>query len=347
LLSNTNIDSAVISSEYISTYDKVINVGYGLYYYIRSFLMPIDMSAFHPYMALTEHSLKEIFFFAPFLLLALWMVSFHYHKRIFLGLGFFIITVALVLQWIPVGSAIVADRYTYLPYVGLALIGGSAIQYIYNHRSQWLAYFLMIICSLPLIASTHQQSDVWQDHSTLFSQSVERYPEDAKSRMLLATGLWTSGSHKEAIHHIEYAINELGLITSDAFEQLANCYDEIGERDKAIAFYNHSITLDPQNYVARYHRGIAIMNIDPELAIEDFNMAESSGFEYIKNNIYGPRGVCYGMIGQYEKAILDLTTAINLWPNHPENYRDRAITYEHMGQYEKAEQDRKMMTTLE
>lgn len=340
LLSNTNIDVAINSVNVVSLYSQISNVGFGIYHYISSFIFPDNMSAFHPYSVVENHSLKELFFFVPFLVLGVLLVSYRLSKRIFFGIGFFISTVILVLQWIPVGSAIVADRYTYLPYIGLAIMILPFMQLLQKKISPFFWYLALSSFIIFLSIKTYDQSDIWQNHVTLFSQSVEKYPEDPKSRMLLATGLWTSGNHHQAIEHIEHAINELGLFTSDSFEKLANCYEEIGESEKALAFYNQSIKLDPNNYIARYHRAIAVMHKNPKLAIDDLTVAESSGFEFIKNNIYGPRGVCYGMIGEYNLAIEDFTKAIDLGIDLKNNYRDRAITYEKMGLMEKARIDR-------
>jgi len=298
----------------------------------------------------TEHyrwlAFSILLFLLIFLLLVL-VYSYRYSRVVFLGLSFFLLTIALVLQWIPVGSAIVADRYSYIPYVGLAIIVGRLLQYIFDYKSKWFALVLCFSMVLPLSASSYHQSDIWQDQISLFTKVVDRYPEDAKSRILLATGYWMSNKHNKAIEEIEFAINTLGLHTSDAFEKLANCYEEIGEREKATAFYNHSIELDPLNYVARYHRGICIMDIDPAKALQDFNVAESSGFEYIIKNIYGPRGVCHGRLGQYDLALNDLTKAIDLGQNLKINYRDRAVTYDALGMPDKAQEDREMANSFE
>lgn len=339
LLSNTNIDVAVNTENLVSIYNQISTVGFGLYHYLSSFIYPDTLSAFHPYSVVENHFLKEFFFFVPFIVLGILLMSFWLNKRIFFGLGFFITTVSLVLQWIPVGSAIVADRYTYLPYIGLAIMISPLIQFLQQNIYSHVGYLALIIFTTFLSIKTFNQCDIWQSHVTLFSQSVGKYPDDPKSRILLATGLWTSGDHDQAIEHIEYAINELGLFTSDAFEKLANCYEEIGESEKALAFYNQSIKLDSNNYVARYHRAISIMHKNPQLAIEDLTIAESSGFEFIKNNVYGPRGVCYGMIGEYNLAIEDFTKAIDLRIDLKNNYRDRAITFEKMGLTDKAKLD--------
>ena len=47
-----------------------------------------------------------------------------YRKPLIFGLLFFLFTIVLVLQIIPVGQALVAERYTYIPYIGLLFIIG-------------------------------------------------------------------------------------------------------------------------------------------------------------------------------------------------------------------------------
>jgi len=346
-LSNTNTDVAIDENLSFSFGEKVNNLGYGLFFYLKNFLFPLEMSAFHPYDFSDIDQVSMLYLSVPIFLLLVLVYSYRYSRVVFLGLSFFLLTIALVLQWIPVGSAIVADRYSYIPYVGLAIIVGRLLQYIFDYKSKWIALVLCFSMVLPLSASSYHQSDIWQDQISLFTKVVDRYPEDAKSRILLATGYWMSNKHNKAIEEIEFAINTLGLHTSDAFEKLANCYEEIGEREKATAFYNHSIELDPLNYVARYHRGICIMDIDPAKALQDFNVAESSGFEYIIKNIYGPRGVCHGRLGQYDLALNDLTKAIDLGQNLKINYRDRAVTYDALGMPDKAQEDREMANSFE
>lgn len=347
IISNTNIDKAVNSTTNWNLYDQMTYAGYGIYFYLKSFFNPTYTSPYHPYSSLLDHSMYHYFFIIPLVIVVIWIISNWIDKMAFIGIGIFLSTIVLVLQWIPVGSAIVADRYTYIPYIGLAMIVGSIIQYLNDKRKSILAFIVFAVLTIPLLALTHTQSNQWQDHTTLFSQAVKRYPDDSKSRLLLATGQWTNGNYKSAIKNLEFAINNLGLYTSDAFEKLANCYDEMGDIQKAIAYYNHSIELNPNNYIARYHRGLCIMNTQPSKAIEDFNIAESSNFEFIIKNIYGPRGVCYGMIGDYNNAIKDLTKAIQIGLDLKTNYQNRAITYEQMGLINEAKKDWEMFEKLE
>jgi tetratricopeptide (TPR) repeat protein len=186
---------------------------------------------------------------------------------------------------------------------------------------------------------TSIQSDIWQDHTTLFGQAIGQYPEDPNIREYYASGLWTAEKVDSALYHIEYAINELGLVKSSSFSLLANCYASKGEAKKAIAFYNEALRLDETNVIARYHRGIQLLEVDPAAAIQDFNICEQSQNSYISRLVYAPRGRAYGMLAQFDQAIEDLEQAIAYFPDDLDNYLDRAITYEYMGREDKAKDD--------
>ncbi len=340
---NTNIDQAVVDPSIFSLSDKFANAASSLVFYLKGFVTLSEMSPYHPYDwdNILADKYKNIIiglFYGGGLI-----YGYFRNKNLFFGLSFFLATVLLVLQWIPVGSAAVADRYTYLPYIGLAYAIGHLLSWMSRRQIPRFIVPSIICVVVVLLSSTaYNQVEKWRDHTTLFSQAVDKYPHDSQSRLLLASGQWTEGNHVDAIENIEYAINELGLYNSDAFEKLANCYYEVGEEEKAKSFYNHSISLDSLNYAARYHRGLLIMHENPTQAILDFDICESSNFEYITKNIYGPRGICYGRIGDYEKAIADFTMAISIGENLAANYADRALTYELMGDKERAEKDRLM-----
>lgn len=343
LLSNTNIDQALYAEDSNISRWKV--PAFGLYFYLKNFVLPTDMSAFHPYTALESQSGPIYGILISALLLA-WVIKLLWRGwrlggRIVFGLGFFFLSIVLVLQWVPVGTAIVADRYTYLPYVGLSLFIGSVFNQYFEKMPKWWSIIFGFALWLGMNISTWQQTHKWRDHSSLFQQVVDRYPNDPRSRMLLATGLWTDSNYQDAIHEMEYAINDLGYVSSEAFETLANAHSDMGDGMKALAFYDKSIALDSLNYTARYHRGLQLMDTDPQAAIRDFDIAENSGFEFVVKAVYGPRGVCHGKLGNYNLAIRDFTKAIDLGMNVADNLKDRAATYEAMGLTDLAAKDRR------
>jgi tetratricopeptide (TPR) repeat protein len=190
-----------------------------------------------------------------------------------------------------------------------------------------------------MVFLTQKQINKWENHVNLFSQAVGQYPNNIQARKYLANGYWAKQELDSAIYHIEYAINELGSLSSSSFELLANCYSDKGEVNKAIAFYKEALRLDPDNVAARYHKAILIYETDPEESIDDFNICELSDNEYIKSLIYAPRGRAYGITRQYQKAIKDFSKAIEFEPLEAYNYIDRGTTYRWMGETELANND--------
>ena len=341
LISNTSVDNALADKNNFSIYERVNYTGYSLFYYISSFFNWSNISAFHPYIKDLHWSYSLL----PALLTITLFYSFFKSKRLFFALGFFLVTIVLVLPYMQLGSAIMADRYTYLPYVGIAYLLGIGLERLFNYRKTILYSLLFLIIGTLTIA-TRSHSDLWQNHSTLFENVVAQYPNDARSRTILASGYWKEGQIDKAIQTQEYAINTLGLYTSEGFENLATFYTDKGNSKKALAFYNHSITLDPNNLVARYHRGLLLLEVNPQKAIEDFNICEQFGDEYIVPLIYSPRGNCFGRLHKYNEAVADFTKAIELNQDLIISYEDRAMTYKIIGKYELAEKDLEMVARL-
>ena len=124
---------------------------YGFMMYWEKLFFPIGLTAFYKYPSLTnDGGVPSLYHFAPIgaLIIAIVPLYIAHLKskerfRLFVfGMGFFIVMVALVLQFISVGAAIMADRYSYLPYIGaFFIVAVLANDYFENKRQnkmRWL-----------------------------------------------------------------------------------------------------------------------------------------------------------------------------------------------------------------
>jgi hypothetical protein len=94
---------------------------YGYMMYFVKLIAPFDLAAFIPYPAVNQ-SLPIAYLISPlfFLLtLVLCIRTWKKYREITFAFAFYLVNLILVLQFIPVGSAIIADRYTYVPYIGI------------------------------------------------------------------------------------------------------------------------------------------------------------------------------------------------------------------------------------
>lgn len=334
------INHSAIKENIRSVWDNIQVACFGLYFYIEQFVLPTKMSALHPFTHLEEKQGFPFYIFCPILILLI-TIYFRKNKSVVFGVGFFLATVFLVLQFMQVGNAFAADRYTYLPYIGLAFILANCIDFLSRKTHNVMALLCSLIIAILLIPITREQSDVWQNHVSLFSNVVEQYPNSGLAREYLASGLWTQGKTDLAINELEYAIDNLDHLQSSAYDLLANCYSDKGEIVHALKSYDLAIALDSTNYTARYHKGLLLIQIDPVLAIDEFNRCAGSQDIYVRQLVYEPRAYCYVLIGDYERSILDYSRAIELGQNMALNYYDRGITYETMGNISAALDDYK------
>ena len=96
-------------------------------------------------------------------------------------MGFYFVTIALVLQFFPVGMAIMADRYSYLPYIGLSVIPATLIANSTKTKKTILLVIAGCFVVVMMILS-RQQIGIWQNTLTLWSKVIEKYPQTDVAR---------------------------------------------------------------------------------------------------------------------------------------------------------------------
>jgi tetratricopeptide (TPR) repeat protein len=102
--------------------------------------------------------------------------------------------------------------------------------------------------------------------------------------------------------------------------------------------YQTTIDLNPTCWLAYNNRGVIYGNLGQyRRAIEDYNEAIRLKPDYAFS--YGNRGVVYGNLGQYKRAIEDYNEALRLKPNSPVFYYNRGNSYQELGQYQLAIED--------
>src|SRR5262249_52589354 len=100
--------------------------------------------------------------------------------KVFFGIGFFVATVFLVLQLLPVGSAIMADRYVYIPSIGIFYLAGEAIsRWLWRRRTEGAAWKyatagLLAVAVILFSASTYARCQVWKDGMTLWNDVLAK-----------------------------------------------------------------------------------------------------------------------------------------------------------------------------
>ncbi|MFH1824057.1 MAG: tetratricopeptide repeat protein [Candidatus Firestonebacteria bacterium] len=358
----------LVRAEYEHTLlNSLIVSSYGLGFYLFKFIFPIKLSCFYQYPSLSG-MLPFIFIFLIIAILII--ILSRKSKKVVFGSLFFIISILPVLQILPLGAAVPADRYTYIPFIGLFYILGESFYYVYL-KKRGIVKILLLVIFIILSFLTYQRCKVWKDSLTLWKDVLVKYPNSAKAFNSLGIAYNEVKKYDNAILCFNNAVkiksdylevyNNRGIayfnkrdynkaisdyetakkITPDiaeVYKNLGDVYGEIGEFEKAILEYGQGISLKPNN--AEFYNDIGIVYSrkgDYENAI--FNFDKSISLNPNLSSAYNNKGITNSKIGEYDKAISDYTRAIILEPDRAEFYNNRGIVYGHKKEYNKALED--------
>lgn len=324
---------------YFSKTERLAFASYGLTQYLIKSIIPVGLSALYPYPSRLSGGNIPSFYWLFIITIPLYFVGLYFlskRSKIYaFGLSMFILCLFPLLQLIPVGGAIMADRYFYIPSVGLLLCFALGLTEIKQPliRNALFVLFILVFSSLSF-----SRNMVWKDSMTLWNDVISKsaYPQDVafNNRGEVYSN---SGHFEKAIADFSSAIgaNPGYLI---AWYNRGTAYGNLGQWDKAEADWSRVIAINPEYNAAYANRGLAYINLGQwGKAIVDCSRAIEIDPKNIK--AYSNRAVAYIKLGQWNLAIDDCTRTIGLDPNYTDAYINRGFTYANLGEWEKAIDD--------
>ncbi len=186
-----------------------------------------------------------------------------------------------------------ADRYTYLPSIGIAVMLAWGIPLFFSFpgtRKKILMPAGMTILAILAVLSW-KQCNYWNGSIDLFNHALQVTKNNDAAHNNLASFLLEAGKFEEALEHYNEAIR---IKSDDAY-----CY---------------------------YNRGLTYFKLDRQpQAIEDYSKAILLKPDFA--DAYNSRGLAYDKLGQSQKAVEDFSKAIDLKQDFLKAYINRGIAY--------------------
>lgn len=227
--------------------------------YIRLIVLPINMKALY------DVPLRESFFdwkvLLPLsLLLSLLIVTYLLYKKdkmAFFASIWFFITILPVSNIVPLKPTMMAERYIYIPSVGICLI--AAYLYLKLHTWSFLSKYskpalIIILATLSMV--TIHRGKLWSNEKLFFEQSVKDAPGNAYAHHNLGDIYRKNGNMEKAIEEWETAVL-LYPLHPEANNSLANIALMQGKYHDAITRYRIALEGRPENSEAHYNLGMA------------------------------------------------------------------------------------------
>jgi tetratricopeptide (TPR) repeat protein len=175
------------------------------------------------------------------------------------GWLWYICTLIPVIGLIQVGDQAMADRYTYIPLIGLFIIiawGLPDLLFQYTYRKTILAVSAIVVL-LALTISTYLQLSYWQNGVTILERAVEVNPNDRFARANLGVAYLRKSSYDDAIIHFEKA---LLIDPCDAMSHLnmGVALFRKNKIDQAIVHFEKAAEIDPCDVPTRLNLATAL-----------------------------------------------------------------------------------------
>lgn len=296
-----------------------------LSFYIIKLLAPTGLQIIHNFPILQGIYLPWLYYASlPFVLLVIWLVSRKnkLSKEILFGAAFFLISISVMLQVVSVGSALTAERYTYMSYIGLFYILGQFISLVAVRYYKGITIAIVSIFVIACSAISFDRITVWKDDATLFNDFVEKNPDFYYGYWLRGNVAKKNGELKKALQDYTMSI-QLNHTFEDAFFNRGRIYQDMGDSKSAIADYSESIRLNPKQADSYNNRGWQLFTTgNVKAAMSDFNksLELKPDFADALNN----RGWVNEQSGDTQAAMRDYTQAINKNPGYERAVYNRA-----------------------
>ena len=334
-----NKAGAISSGEKLAFIVRGANAIVSYVAYLGKTFWPINLAVFYPY----EYPLPlwKVLISGIILILFTLAVLYYIRKLPFLFVGWFwyLGTLIPVIGLVQVGNQAIADRYTYLPSIGIAVMLAWGIPtLIKSEEIRKKILFPMGIAFLTILSVlTCQQCGYWKNNFELFNHAVLVTKDNYVAHNNVGLTLAEEGKINGAFYHYNKAIH-IKPDYADAYYNRGIIYDERGQYQLAIEDYNQAIRLQPNFARAYNNSGAASLKLGQNSrAIDDFNKAIQLKQDFA--DAYHNRGVVYAKLGQYQLAIEDYNKAIRLRPDYISAYYNRGTAYNKLGQNQRAAAD--------
>jgi len=235
---------------------------YSFIVYILKFIFPVHLSALHSYPLTADGTAPYYIYLSPLVFAILILViykTWKTRKFVTFGILFFLFTIFPVLQFLPVGQAIVAERYTYIPYIGLIVLAVCLVLDLRNRikrkNMRYLLDLLFIAILFVFMVATWERSKVWKDSETLWTDVIGKYPETVSAYVNRGYIYNQYGKYQEAIRDCETGM-QLDSANSKLYVNRAISYKRLKQYDRAIADFSRSLAKEPRNFQSYLEKGI-------------------------------------------------------------------------------------------
>jgi len=306
-----------VSARVLSIQDRFSNAMVSYVVYLGKMVWPVRLAAFYPH-AKTWPA-WQVAGAGLLLLVIMVLMIWRGRKRGYAVVGWlwYVGTLVPVIGLVQVGVQSYADRYTYVPLIGIFIvIAYAAADLLENRPYRKIAAAVSAVVILAALAvCTWIQADYWRNSTTLYEHALEVTRDNHVAHNNLGVILRDQGKTAEALAHFKSAVKIFPMYIDAVVNLAAGLVDE-GRPDEAISYCTEFLQKARGNCLLHNNFANALKaagRIDE--AIEHYRKA----LEFDKNawQVHCNLGMIMAGRGKIDKAIKHYRAASKVNPNHP------------------------------
>ena len=236
---------------------RLANVPLSYVRYLKKMFWPDDLAIFYPH----PLSIRFLLVLAALCFLALvtiWVVS-NGKRQPYLLVGWlwYLGSLVPVIGIIQLGAQAIADRYTYVPLIGLFIIIAWVLSDIQSLQVARIATAAVVAILVACVSSASAQLGYWKDNISLFTRALAVTASNSLAHYNLALAFVATGQIDKSIEHFETAL-AMDPESADGHNNLANALLQERHVDEAIEHYRMAITQRPNFAIAHINLGTAL-----------------------------------------------------------------------------------------
>jgi Flp pilus assembly protein TadD len=325
---------ALPSLERLSLAARLQNVAVSYVVYLGRALHPADLAPFYPHRGASLPVGPAVA--AAVLLLAMTAGVLRIARRVpYLAVGWlwYLGTLVPVIGLVQIGSHAQADRYTYVPLVGLFVaVSWSVAGLARRWHCERAAAFVAGLVLVSLMMTSWAQVHAWHDDIRLWQHTLAATGGSGLAHHNLADALLRQGDIEKAVFHFRKAVRQVPR-SADAHHSLGRVLLLQGKVDEAESEFRLALGLNPSLAVAHNSLG-AVLRSRGESAAAMAEFREALRLDPSLARVQNNLGLAFGEQGQWEQAVTCFRQAVALRPWEAEFHRELAFALRRQGRVE-------------
>ena len=252
------------------------------------------------------------------------------------GWFWFLGTLVPVIGLVQVGSQAMADRYSYLPSIGIgiAIVWGAAELAARRPRTRTVLGICAGAALVALAVGTRAELPNWRNSRALFTRALQVTENNHIAHGMLALDLSKAGELEESIAHYAEALR-LAPDDERAHNNLGNTLVLVGRIEEAIPHYLESLELKPDNAGAYFNLGSAYFKAERiDEAIDAFREAVRLDANHAEARY--SLGVSLTLKGETDEAVHQFDETVKRSPDYADAHFNLALLLEKLGRTDAA-----------